>query len=872
MSSAPERGPDVQRYSGGRTCPICNGSEDDRRGEGKRCYGFISGDGEWAHCTRDDGGRTAKYHPGSGTYSHSRNGECKCGKVHGTPKVSPQRKAKGSPKGDRVGRLEFVYLDEDGRPLFREVREEYLDTATGKRSKKPWVEAWNGSAFRGLAGCMKGVRLVPFGLPGLRALQPGDTVFVVEGPKKVEKLQALRLNATCNPYGAGKWRSEFSEFLRDFNVVVLPDENKVGRDHAEAVAQSVNPVAMSVRVVPLPGLTEKEDIVDWLEKGGTAEELRSIVAKAPTWVGASAIRIANVAGADSLSEIIVDVDQSRVIDEAEASLGDDSHLFARGNTIVRVLPSTGGRRKWHPDRPAGTPQISPVELATLSEVMSRRAVYRKWTTTKRGEQVLKAVIPPLWAVAGLAARGIWPKLRHLEGITETPMIREDGSLLDVPGWDEDTGLLYIPNGAFDPIPERPTIDDARTAASLLFDLVTDFPLKDENHKAAWLAALLTVVGRFAIDGPVPMFLFDANNRGSGKSLLCDLISLIAFNRNMARKAYPEDDAEMRKVLTSIAMVGDRTTLFDNIATGSMIGCGPLDMALTSMVYKDRPLATNKMPELPWSTVLFATGNNIGTRADTARRTVQCRLETDQVRPEEREDFKVEGSLLAHARKHRAALIGAALTILRAHAVAGRPMPGGLVKMDYPEWCGTIRAAVSWSTGLDPCATRIEARESDEDAMTLEALTAGWKRLCESEGKASLTVAQAVEVLDRAADGEHSNLRELFAGWSRDGKTPNVRSIGNRLVKYKRRPSLNGSLDFAMTSGRREWFVQSIKVIGFSASSASSASCSIAPTRDPLFSHQPSREGDFRRKDREQEALEAPEAPNPPAGIREVGEL
>jgi len=168
-----------------------------------------------------------------------------------------------------------------------------------------------------------------------------------------------------------------------------------------------------------------------------------------------------------------------------------------------------------------------------------------------GSEDAKSVIPPQWAVTGLAARGVWPSIRELEAIIECPTIREDGSLLDTPGWDEETALLYLPNAAFDPIPDRPTLDDARKAAGELSDLVCDFPFKDERHKAAWLAALLTVIARFAIGGPVPMFLIDANNRGSGKSKLADLISAIATGRDMARKAYPEDDAEMRKVLTEI---------------------------------------------------------------------------------------------------------------------------------------------------------------------------------------------------------------------------------------------------------------------------------------------------------------------------------
>jgi len=52
-------------------------------------------------------------------------------------------------------------------------------------------------------------------------------------------------------------------------------------------------------------------------------------------------------------------------------------------------------------------------------------------------------------------------------------------------------------------------------------LLADFPFAAprEVSESAWLAAALTIVARSAIDGPVPLTLIDAREKGSGKTLL-----------------------------------------------------------------------------------------------------------------------------------------------------------------------------------------------------------------------------------------------------------------------------------------------------------------------------------------------------------------
>jgi len=135
-----------------------------------------------------------------------------------------------------------------------------------------------------------------------------------------------------------------------------------------------------------------------------------------------------------------------------------------------------------------------------------------------------------------------------------------------------------------------------------------------------------------------------------------------------------------------------------------------------------------------------------------------------MRPEERRDFNVNGCIIKHAMERRAELVQAALTILRGHALAGRPgdadLPG--IRSNFRSWSDVIRCAVYWSTGVDPCEIQEGERGIDQDANAAEALAVGWLKLCQSEGKTALPMSAALEAIERSG---------IDMSWSRDGKLP-----------------------------------------------------------------------------------------------------
>jgi putative DNA primase/helicase len=249
---------DKIRFTLSRRCPICNGYDAAERGKGIRCHGYLSDGEKWAHCSREQYAGLLDKHPESNTYAHKLFGDCNCGVRHDP---SPARRIVAT----------YDYYDEGGKLLYQVVRFELKDF----RQRRPdgegkWI--WN----------LNGVHRVLYRLPQLLTADPQATIFIVEGEKDADRLAKLGLVATTNSGGSGKWRGEYNSFLRGRNVAVLPDNDEAGKIHAREVVTSLQSTAASVRVVQLPNLAEKGDVSNWLDAGGTVEQLLEFVGNADT--------------------------------------------------------------------------------------------------------------------------------------------------------------------------------------------------------------------------------------------------------------------------------------------------------------------------------------------------------------------------------------------------------------------------------------------------------------------------------------------------------------------------------------------------------------------------------------------------------------
>ncbi len=159
----------------------------------------------------------------------------------------------------------------------------YMPDARASRTngKPTWKRVSDQLDFDGAEYQFRECPRVPYRLP--RVLE-AQTVFLPEGEKDVETLESWGLTASCNPGGSGKSHlyGGWLDYFRHRHIVILPDNDAPGRKHAAAVAEHLLPVAASLRIVELPGLSAKGDVTDWKQVGGTLEQFLALVSEAPT--------------------------------------------------------------------------------------------------------------------------------------------------------------------------------------------------------------------------------------------------------------------------------------------------------------------------------------------------------------------------------------------------------------------------------------------------------------------------------------------------------------------------------------------------------------------------------------------------------------
>ena len=165
----------------------------------------------------------------------------------------------------------YNYKDELGNLLYQVVR----FNPKGFSQRRPdgnneWI--WN----------LKDINPVLYHLPEI--IQSTTPVMIVEGEKDVENLRSLGFTATTSPMGAGKWKASYDQYLKDKEVILVPDHDKPGYQHCRNIGQSLWGIASKIKWLELPDLEEKEDISDWIEKGNTKEKLLQLIKEAPDFI------------------------------------------------------------------------------------------------------------------------------------------------------------------------------------------------------------------------------------------------------------------------------------------------------------------------------------------------------------------------------------------------------------------------------------------------------------------------------------------------------------------------------------------------------------------------------------------------------------
>ncbi|MDQ6704189.1 MAG: AAA family ATPase, partial [Pseudomonadota bacterium] len=197
----------------------------------------------------------------------------------GLPAFQPQYRRHQAPTkkpAQQPKKTYFNYHDAIGAVVYQVERTDYYDGRKKTfRQRRPdgnggWL--WN----------LGGVRLVPYRLRELiEAAGNGNLIVIAEGERKVDLLRKWNIAATCNSGGRGSvknWAAHARDYFKPGDkVVLLPDNDKPGQDHANAAGAFLKAVVADVRILDLPGLGPSGDVVDWAAAGGTAEQLHALM-------------------------------------------------------------------------------------------------------------------------------------------------------------------------------------------------------------------------------------------------------------------------------------------------------------------------------------------------------------------------------------------------------------------------------------------------------------------------------------------------------------------------------------------------------------------------------------------------------------------
>lgn len=367
--------------------------------------------------------------------------------------------------------------------------------------------------------------------------------------------------------------------------------------------------------------------------------------------------------------------------------------------------------------------------------------------------------------------------KRLVAVITAPTLRLDGSVLDVPGHDEISGLVYYSEDLDPPrVPAAPTPQDALQALRFLWRPFSKFPLVDDVARGVVLHGLLTAALRASLP-TAPGIALDAPAAGTGKTLLARCIGILATGQEPAVLPPADTDDETRKRLFAALRDGARVLLWDNVR--EPLGCAALDSFLTAETFADRVLGASETVALPNRAMFIATGNNLRLTGDTCRRVFLARLDAQTETPYAR-DFAFDPAQRLTVDRSR--YVVAALTIIRAYIAAGRPKMGRGRTASFESWDDLVRQPLCWLAELvrasgdpelpslaDPLEAAQRAFDQDPESTKHAALLHAWRGAFDD---LPTTVAGAVR---RAEIDEllHAALEEIGG----QGQRINTRIVG-----------------------------------------------------------------------------------------------
>ena len=459
-------------------------------------------------------------------------------------------------------------------------------------------------------------------------------------------------------------------------------------------------------------------------------------------------------------------------------------VYVRGGWLVE--PLWRWEKTAEENRNTLVTKFLPLNEARLAYMVSKHVTdFQKWNVKSKRWAFTN---PPKDSIEQLLELGHW-SFETVKGISNSPIMRSDGSLFDGPGYDPRTQLWYKPPADLDipTIPKRPSRKQAQDALGLLRELLAGFPFtKDDEGRAisesVAIAGLMTPVLRGAFDH-TPGFLFLAPESGTGKTYLVAVIATIATGRVPMAIAGCENKEEMEKRLSAAAFGAMPILHLNNLSFN--LESDLLNQMITEGEVGIRAFGQNK--EITTcdcrGTTVFANGNNIAIVGDLVRRTLTAHLDAQMEVPEERTwDFDPVEKVKADRGKYLAAIF----TIARAYMEAGCPEREAKALSGFTGWSKMVRQPLIWLGLPDPVVSMKEARALDPKRQVAAAAVNSLLDIFEDQnfsaaevhakGQEQIPVQPTTMGSVVQYQPKYPELRDVFF----EGKNTSARSIGKLL--------------------------------------------------------------------------------------------
>ena len=505
-------------------------------------------------------------------------------------------------------------------------------------------------------------------------------------------------------------------------------------------------MARSVKVVVLPGLTGKQDLVDWAAAGHSADEWRALIESAGQWkpsddalfkvdpqIESRIAEIVKGGTADVLYKpenkdvltYLAGLKEADPVDH-EAKMQDIRRLkgyMVRGHQAAVKAAGGGGKKgKNKKPTPTATPDGMPIiqltgkrrpahiVLEEIARVLDANLYYGYGESLVRitAEGKLQHVTTPTelaGKLAGIAAcvAAAEPNTGYedLSHTTLPPTIAGAYLASDVnrslkqittytatPIFDD---KLRLSNPGYNP-ESRVYYHGAAIATANgtphLDAVLEGFPFASPADRANYLGILLDCLFTGSYHGARPALLVNANQQGTGKSHLAFIAAILRCLDGWGMITYTTDEAELEKQIAACVHSGALAILMDNAknnCNNAIISSQVLDRLITAAKADFRLLGSSQRIIVPNNLLICVTCNNAQADTDLLQRS--CPVNLYYEGSATRRTFKIK-DIQGYVRHHRNDLLGELIGMVERWKAAGEKRVAVPLHR-FAEWASVI---------------------------------------------------------------------------------------------------------------------------------------------------------------------------------------